>query len=413
MNREHSPRGAAFLCPLSARSLSCLLVVASLFAIYFNMGRATAKQLPDSPLTAHEWGTFTSIAGPDGTALTWIPLNSSTDLPDFVEHLANSDFKGGLRGTIRMETPVLYFYASRETAVAVHVTFSKGFITEWYPHATVPQLDPRRDFSFEEKRTEGAITWSHVTIEPSASPNFPLDAPPDSRYYAARQTSANPISVETPGGPHRERFLFYRGVSAALPPLAVVLTADGSVQLQNHFLDAVPVAILFERRGSKLGYRVLGPLATEATAAFPALDGSIDSLFSTIEGLLIAQGLLPDEARAMLETWKNSWFDDGSRVLYVVPPRFVDSVLPLSISPSPAQITRVFVGRLELITPTTQQAVEAAFASNDTATLFRYGRFLEPILTAKLNSTTDEPTRERLQSYLARAYSFMYAGRRN
>src|SRR6267154_2761824 len=39
-----------------------------------------------SGLTAHEWGTFTSIAGSDGQAVEWSPLSGSTDLPAFVEH---------------------------------------------------------------------------------------------------------------------------------------------------------------------------------------------------------------------------------------------------------------------------------------------------------------------------------------
>jgi len=292
----------------------------------------------------------------------------------------------------------------------VHATFSKGLITEWYPHAAVPPLDPGRDFVLEQKRTAGAITWKNVAIEPSVAANFPLDPVNDNRYYAARATSADPISIDTPSGPQRERFLFYRGVSDVLPPLTATLTPDNSVQLQNCFFDPIPAVMLFERRGSKLGYRALGPLAGEAaTLAPPELDGLLDSLFSTLEGMLISQGLFPDEAHAMLETWKTSWFDEGSRILYIVPRRFVDSILPLSISPAPVQLTRVFVGRIELITPATQQAVEAALASNDGATLAHYGRFLEPLLTTMRDSATDESTRARLQSYLSRAYDEHYS----
>jgi hypothetical protein len=89
----------------------------------------------DPSLTAHEWGTFTSIAAKDGHAAEWLPLTGSTDLPAFVEHFQTPDFKGGLRGTVRMETPVLYFYTNHPTTISVHVSFSQGLITEWYPHA--------------------------------------------------------------------------------------------------------------------------------------------------------------------------------------------------------------------------------------------------------------------------------------
>jgi hypothetical protein len=395
----------------TGRLLFSFLVVAlpCFLTVHFALGHSASGQRVESRFTTHEWGTFTSISSPDGATMTWLPLTGSSDLPDFVEHLANTDFKGGLRGTIRMETPVLYFYSPNETTVSVHATFSKGLITEWYPHADVPAVDPRRDYALDEKHTEGAITWNHVSVEPSAAPNFPLDSARDNRYYSARNTSANPVFIDTPSGSQRERFLFYRGVSAIYPPLTATLTADNSVLLQNHFRDTIQAAILFERRGSKLGYRVLGPLAREATIAPPSLDASLDSLDSTVEQLLVSQGLFPDEAQAMLETWKTSWFDDGSRILYVVPRRFVDSVLPLTISPAPAQLTRVFVGRLELITPAIQEAVEAAFATNDTATLAHYGRFLEPILTIMYNSASDQPTRDRMHSYLSRAYEDYYS----
>jgi hypothetical protein len=90
------------------------------------MLHANGKQLPENDLTVHEWGTFTSIAGPDGLSMNWLPLTGSTDLPSFVEHFREVAFKGGLRGATRMETPVLYFYSPRETTVSVNVSFAKA-----------------------------------------------------------------------------------------------------------------------------------------------------------------------------------------------------------------------------------------------------------------------------------------------
>ena len=49
----------------------------------------------------------------------------------------------------------------------------------------------------------------------------------------------------------------------------------------------------------------------------------------------------------MVETWKDSWFEKGARLIYIVPSRAVDQILPLQIEPQPAETTRVFVGRLE------------------------------------------------------------------
>jgi hypothetical protein len=82
----------------------------------------------------------------------------------------------------------------------------------------------------------------------------------------------------------------------------------------------------------------------------------------------------------MVETWRHSWFEEGTRLIYIVPRGLLNHVLPLSIDPVPTETVRVFVGRLEIVTPTTMQAVKNAIASNDDATLKKYGRFLEPIL---------------------------------
>src|SRR6202158_2060298 len=118
----------------SLRAVSCVLLASSLAVSVGLMGSEKAPVF--SGLTAHEWGTFTSIAGRDGQAVEWSPLTGSTDLPAFVERFRNAGFKRGLRGTVRMETPVIYLYDSREETVSVKVAFSKGLITEWYPRAS-------------------------------------------------------------------------------------------------------------------------------------------------------------------------------------------------------------------------------------------------------------------------------------
>lgn len=82
----------------------------------------------------------------------------------------------------------------------------------------------------------------------------------------------------------------------------------------------------------------------------------------------------------MLETWQDSWFEEGSRLIYIVPARAIDAILPLQIEPAPVETTRVFVGRIELITPATQRIVQEALAKSDWAATDPYARFLDPIL---------------------------------
>src|SRR5258708_3463440 len=115
---------------------------------------------PPEDVVVHEWGTFTSIAGPDGNALDWQPLSGNPDLPPFVCRFGEKTL---LRATVRMETPVLYFYSSKETDVSVKVSFPSGTITEWYPATRKTNL--HRNIRFL-----GAIKVEHRRFHPDSCP---------------------------------------------------------------------------------------------------------------------------------------------------------------------------------------------------------------------------------------------------
>jgi len=363
---------------------------------------AACMAVSGGTLTVHEWGTFTSVAGSDGQAIKWLPLTGSTDLPAFVEHFRGEGFKCGLAGTVRMETPVMYFYSPRETAVSVKVSFAKGIITEWYPHASA--VEPA--VVHPNNNPDGAIRWDNVRLIPGSRAIFPAGSA-DNRYYAARNTAATPLHVTAPGGGQDERFLFYRGVSSATLPIAARLDSAGRVMLQNLSADDIPGAMLIESRGGKLGYRMTGTLHGEAAFSPAPLTASRESMDRDLEGMLVAAGLYVDEARAMIATWRDSWLEEGSRVLYILPASAVDSILPLNITPAPASIVRVFVGRLELVTPAMERAVESAFARNDQSTLDQYRRFLEPILQAMIANSATQPARiAQLRRDLESVYSY-------
>jgi hypothetical protein len=355
-----------------------------------------------SELTVHEWGTFTSVAGPDGQAVEWLPLTGSTDLPGFVEHFRDEQFKCGLGGTVRMETPVLYFYTAHERNVSVKVSFTKGIITEWYPHASA--VEPA--LVLPQKHPDGSIRWDEVRLIPGSHAAFP-SGDSDNHYYAARNTAATPLRVKAPGGDQDEKFLFYRGVSSAAMPIAARLTSEGKLLVQNLGTDEIPGVMLIESRGGKLGYRVAGSVRDQALVDPPPLTAAADSMLKDLESILIARGLYVDEARAMIATWRNSWFEEGSRLLYILPAQAVNATLPLAVSPAPANTVRVFVGRLELVTPATERAVEQAFAAHDQPALDKYRRFLEPILHAMIANAHADPARtQELRDYLNSVYAY-------
>ena len=379
------------------QSLIALLTTCVIVSIAMARGHARTVY---SGLTAHEWGTFTSIAGAERQAVEWFPLTGSTDLPSFVEHFRNAGFKLGLRGTVRMETPVLYFYSPREETVSVKVSFAKGVITEWYPHAS--RVEPTAvlwDGSLYREHLDGSIAWDAVTLAQSQTADLPSDQRKNP-YYAARQTTSTPLRVKTPVGEQYEKFLFYRGVSAFRVPISATLDDANKLRVENRSGQPIPNTISFERRGENVGFRVNGALQNEVLMDPPQLTSTVDSLARELEGILIAQGLYQNEAQAMVQTWRDSWFEEGSRLLYIVPEEFVNTVLPLTIKPAPVQTTRVFVGRLELVTPATESAVEHAFVAHDETTLAKYARFLEPILTAMIKQAPTSAKAQQLREYL-------------
>jgi hypothetical protein len=330
-------------------------------------------------LVVHEWGTFTSVAGADGQAVEWRPLSGPSDLPCFVTMLSplaiyktstGSTQLSAIRATVRMETPVLYFYGPGEQTVSVNVRFPQGLITEWYPRAEVPDVAvPIRLI-----QQTGQIDWKQVRITPGADPAFPVEDGA-SHYYAARATDAAPVRVAGDA----EKFLFYRGLASFQVPIAARAIDERTITLEN---SAAPVRglMLFENRGGRMGYRLLDRLDGSAQLAAPPLKHDFASLRRELESLLVAHGLYPREAAAMVETWRDSWFEEGTRLLYVVPPAMVDEILPLRVTPAPERITRVFVGRLEIFTPATLRDVARAVRETDLKTLVKYGRFIDPIV---------------------------------
>ena len=354
-------------------------VLAPIFALAVLGGSSDRS---NTGLVAHEWGTFTSVAGQDGTAVEWHPLGGSIDLPCFVYNFGDPGFKGGLYGTVRMETPVIYFYSPKETTVSVKVDFPNGLITEWYPFATVRTLGTGAAYPpYSTRGADSQIQWTSVRVTPAATESLPREDRP-SHYFAARHTAASPIEISTKDRTQQEKFLFYRGVAKIDPPLSAQVSGN-HVAVTNSTPDSPPAMILFENRNGKIGFQVARD--GETVLDRPELNADLGALRAALQNALISAGLFTDEAHAMLETWGDSWFEQGARLIYILPRSSVDSILPLSIQPAPEKIERVFVGRVELITPEIKNDVAAATQRNDQAVLAKYSRFLEPIVNALSN----------------------------
>jgi hypothetical protein len=395
---ESDEKGELLMRHIFKLIIVSLVLVTAGFAVIKLRDESSAARAKDR-LIVHEWGTFTSIAGKDGVALEWRPLNGSTDLPKFVHTidkaalgLRHAQTKAELTAAVRMETPVIYFYADREMNVSTKVDFPRGKITEWYPQA---------------RAVATGINWGTMKIEPGAAFNLPADYS-DNHYYAARETDAAPVQICATNGRNveQEKFLFYRGVGTFDLPLAVTLENSG-LKLRNSGKAPLARVIVFENRDGKIGFQTVENFSGATTIDQPALDKNTDAVIQQLREALLGAGLYEKEADAMIKTWRDSWFEAGIRVFYILPRSTTDDVLPIQIDPQPNQLVRVLVGRTEVITPEMEKSVKeevsrlndgsAKVRADAAATIRKYGRFYGPILKRIVEDEKDPALRARIR----------------
>jgi len=276
--------------------------------------------------------------------------------------------------------------------VSAKVDFPKGKITEWYPQA---------------RAVATGINWGTMKIEPGAAFNLPADYS-DNHYYAARETDAAPLQICATNGraAEQEKFLFYRGVGTFALPLQVTME-NSRITLRNSGKTPIAQLIVFENRDGKSGFQTVDNLSGTSTIDRPSLDQNPDAVIQHLRQALVAAGLYDREADAMIKTWRNSWFEPGVRVFYILPRLATDEVLPMQIDPRPDELVRVLIGRTEVITPEMEKSVKAEVSRlNDAspqvradaeATLRKYGRFYEPILKRIVEDEPDAAVRARIQ----------------
>jgi hypothetical protein len=334
-----------------------------------------------SDLVVHEWGTFTSFQDRDGATIAGINVDDEP-VPDFVHrlardlilstHLISSAVWKGAPGchpdvTLRLETPVLYFYPNSafdlSRTIDVHSSFAGGWLTEYYPAAKAQSVDFPNSITPE---TRGTLDWQALRLGPDSSRAWPKTT---ERVWLAPRAVRSSSVVETASG-ESEKYLFYRGVGHIDAPLVVrqhgnriyiALRADAQ-------LTTLPTlwVVRVDERGRVAYSRAETRAQRDVTVDLPGVDTAgltrIDALRTELTEALTAQHLFPDEAQAMLKTWQLSYFEsEGLRVFFLLPQTWTERQLPLSVS-VPADITRVMMGRIELESPYQRQALQKLLA---------------------------------------------------
>jgi hypothetical protein len=387
-------------------------------------GRGPAGEA--NPLVVHEWGTFLSVQGSDGTTQGGM-IESEEVLPAFVRE---RDLDGRNRACLfmKMETPVTYFYTAQPRKVRVKVDMPRGLLTHWFP--AVSQFGPPRPAKSQVQPSAGGsfLDWADLELFPDTpehvgkgKPVYGVrdGAPEGSTWHFARETDSALVKVvkgnaTVRSGGEAEKFLFYRGLGEFDLPLSIqasgpaddvhltlhnrgpeTLTSVFAIQVENGL-------IRYARLPDLTGAGQLGVAVNQRFSAYlPQADG-VRQLKRSLTESLTREGLYPREAEAMVNTWERSYFrTEGLRVLYVLPRRLTDETIPITIEPAPQQLERVMVGRVEVLTPVREQLLLKAvadLASKDAevqkaarAELDRLGRLQEPALRrlAALPSTPE------------------------
>jgi hypothetical protein len=209
-----------------------------------------------------------------------------------------------------------------------------------------------------------------------------------------------------------ERFIFYRGLGESVLPLKVSATRGAEVECGPELqepLRHVYVVRVEQGRGVfrylpslRCGER-LDPVAPAMAEGQPLAEFARHA-GGHLEARLVESGLYPKEARAMVNTWRTSYFtSDGTRVLFVLPQSWTDRFIPMKVEPAPAELVRVMVGRVELLTPERERLAETAISdlgSRDPdvrarafAALRAQGRYVEPIVRRTLATSSNEQVR--------------------
>lgn len=392
---KQKPNALTLQLLLSGGALLALLGIGFLtFSSFFSLD---LQPEPDqaSELIVHEWGTFTTLHGSDGTRIGGLHLEEEP-LPSFVyqhgkeasnevpepvlqptyggkygyasdrnQFLAFNDFQvfgegiGIKNVNVKMETPVLYFYAEKEMDVKVKVDFPRGSISQWYPQRTAGEtIEANTNYDFE-KDFNGSISWDAKVLAPNSTkdltPNKELES---HQWIAPRATTAN--LVEANG--EVEKFLFYRGMANFKVPVEVGFNSMDELFMTNTGCDDIPFAFVYEKKqNGETNYWWTGKMGMndhQTVDLSTTPDEANKDMMRQFEDALVQAGLYRDEAKSMLRTWEHSYFQKpGLRVFWIVPEHEVDKLLPLDISPRPAKVKRVFVGRCDVMKPSFEQAI--------------------------------------------------------
>lgn len=310
----------------------------------------------------HSWATFTSLQSPHGADLDGVDQPP----PGWPASLIEDGPAG--RGRLSVDAAVMR--VSGEPAGTLELNLADGRLDGWFPEA---------------ERADGRLSWSAETAAAAAASD---DQP----------------------------FLFARGASSAAPPLRVESLGEDAYRLTNISEHPVPDALLLRRHTG--GWLIWPQETLEAGAsveiASPPPKERVAGVArqrvqDELAAMLGGAGLQAADAAAVQQAWGERWIDvPGVRIVFVAPPIWADTLLPLSATGA-QRSERVVVGRVEAVTPELQvellDSVRAELQGGDAFDPSTLGRFGQPLLESVAEVAQergDEPLAQRCRELAAR-----------
>lgn len=277
-------------------------------AVLVVMGLCVAPTSGGERLVVHEWGTFTALQDENGRELPGINIDDEP-APAFVHNLNPFLLSKPLLTTLhwkyrqkaaprrhpmvtmRLETPVIYFYppdnGQHPLTLDVSVKFRGGWLTEFYPvaEASAPGLkEGIFDFGLLTPETVGGLTWRDLRVGVEArGPNTSEPV-----WLAPRDVAA--VGLTTPEG-ESEKFLFYRGVGNLRAPLRVQSDlSHNKLTLFGNFDQVLPDAAKV-----RIGSLWLTHIRADGCCAFRTL-GPVDVTSDPERQLVTAQSQFTEQA---------------------------------------------------------------------------------------------------------------------
>lgn len=366
------------------------ILIISLFLFHFSfLGFNFFK----SDFIVHEWGTFSSIVDKNGKQVSGQRLEGGTSLPKEVYRLVDKTtnrrhsrkidsgysieygkedvaFEGIniQNDTIRMETPVLYFYSEKEIEIQVDVKFPNGSIGEWFPNRQNGELISEDYLEFSSGKKEpnnskkildlknytGFISWKAKILEPKNKSTLTINTNA-TEWIHPRETESNLVQRNN----EIEKYIFYRGIANFENPILTKLQSNKKEKflvLKNLTNEKIPFVFVLKndyQNKKKLVYWS-GNMTENQNIKLNLNDKEAKEFSEThileFKKALEQAGLFPKEAEAMMNTWKKSYFEKqfGLTVFYIVPENKLNQLLPINFSVKPDEFKRAFIGRIKI-----------------------------------------------------------------